>query len=111
MELLLIGAAVGAGLAVAAILGTCKVQSRDEWDKEQTRMENFRTCMYVTMAENAKLRLALAAGEMTEDGKVVAAMTMAALNAVIRNHEVLDKPVPELEPEQTSPVRLPAEGA
>ena len=39
-------------------------------------------------AENAKLRVALAAGEMTEEGKKVAAMTMAALDAVIGPEEV-----------------------
>jgi hypothetical protein len=34
-------------------------------------------------AENANLRVALAAGEMTEEGKKVATMTMEALKSVI----------------------------
>jgi hypothetical protein len=37
----------------------------------------------VLAAENAKLRVSLAAGEMTEEGKKVATITMAALDAVI----------------------------
>ena len=39
-------------------------------------------------AENAKLRVALAAGVMTEEGKKVAAMTTAALDALIGTEEV-----------------------
>ncbi len=80
---LLIGAAIGAGLAVAAILGGFKVQTKESWQEEQASGTAMRTCLWRVTAENAKLRVSLAAGEMTEEGKKVATMTMAALDAVI----------------------------
>src|SRR5262245_33976361 len=83
MVTFLVGVAVGAGVGVAAILGGFKVQSKESWEEEESRTNALRTCFYVVMAQNAKLRVSLAAGEMTEDGKKVAAMTMAAIRAVI----------------------------
>jgi len=101
METLLIGAALGAGLAVAAIFGAFKVKTREAWEKEEQRHETTYSCLWMVTAENAKLRVALAAGEMTEEGKKVAAMTMAALSTVIRtNAEVVLTPSlsPDVEP-------------
>ena len=93
---LLIGAAIGAGLAVAVILGVCKVQTKESWQEEQASGTAMRTCLWLVTAENAKLRVALAAGEMTEDGKKIAAMTMASLGTVIAAaaKEVMQKRAP-----------------
>lgn len=106
MVTFLVGAAIGVAIAAAAILGGCKVQTREEWEQEQLRTNTCRTAFWIEKAQNAKLRLALAAGEMTEDGKKVAAMTMAALNAVItadkeRFEERESSPVAAQEPALT----------
>lgn len=79
----LIGAAIGAALTLCAILGNFKLKTNEAWEQEERRHENTITCLVLVQAENARLRVALAAGEMTEEGKRVAAMTMAALRAVI----------------------------
>ena len=79
----LIGAAIGAALTLCAILGNFKLKTNEAWEQEERRHENTSTCLVLVQAENARLRVALAAGEMTEEGKRVAAMTMAALRAVI----------------------------
>lgn len=76
-------AAFGAGLAVAVIFACFKVQTKEAWQRFQLEMNAQRKHVDKVTAENSKLRVALAAGEMTEDGKKVAAMTMAALDAVI----------------------------
>jgi len=83
MEALLIGAVIGAGLAVACILGGFEVKSKEAWEQAEQRHETTYACMQMVNAENAKLRVALAAGAMTDDGKKIAAMTMAALRTVI----------------------------
>jgi hypothetical protein len=43
--------------------------------------------LYALVAENAHLRLSLAAGEMKEDSKKIATMTMAALDGVITDEK------------------------
>ena len=80
---LLIGAVVGAGLTLAAILGAFKVKTKESWEEQEQKMEALRSCFHAMVAINAKLRVSIAAGEMTEDGKKVATMTMAALDAVM----------------------------
>ena len=84
----LIIAGFGAGLTLAFILVCFKVQTKEAWAKFQLEMNAQRTHIDKLTAENSKLRVALAAGAMTEDGKKVAAMTMAALDAVISTEKV-----------------------
>jgi hypothetical protein len=94
---ILIGAAVGAFLALAAIFGNFEVKTKNAWEEEERRNENMFTCIFFLNAENAKLRVALAAGEMTEEGKKIATRTMAALDTVIsgaRKALLEDKPSP-----------------
>jgi hypothetical protein len=86
MEMLipfLVGAAVGVGLTLAVIFESCKVIKKEEWKEDELARDAMRSAMMKALAENANLRVALAAGEMTEEGKKVAAMTMAALDVVI----------------------------
>lgn len=79
---ILIGAAIGAAVAVGVIAGAFKVQTKESWKESCQSAAAARSCVYALAAENAKLRLSLAAGAMTEDGRKVAAMAMAALDAV-----------------------------
>lgn len=88
MTTFLIGAAIGAGLTVAFVLKACKMHTKEKWKEFEVEMATQRKQLYMVIAENARLRIALAAGEMTGDGKKVAAMTMAALNAVIGTEKV-----------------------
>ena len=83
MMTVLISAVVGGFLSVAFIIGSYKVLGKEQWEQYELEMLTHRQQAYTATAENAKLRVALAAGEMTEDGKKVAAMTMAALDAAI----------------------------
>lgn len=79
---LLIGVALGACWACGVIFGTCEVQTKENWKADhELRMA---VCMRVFRleAENARLRLFVAAGEMPEGGKKIATMAMAALEAV-----------------------------
>ncbi len=80
---LLIGVALGACWACGVIFGTCEVQTKENCKAD--RELRMAVCMRVFQleAENARFRLALAAGEMTGDGKKIATMAIAALNAVI----------------------------
>jgi hypothetical protein len=88
MEIFLIGAAIGAGLSAAFICKTFKVRTKATWEAfERATIAQSKHADTLT-AENSKLRVALAAGEMTADGKKVAAMTMAALDAVIATEKV-----------------------
>lgn len=80
---ILIGAAIGAGLAVAVILGAFELRTKEGWKEHELTMRTLCMRVFTLTAENAQLRVALAAGEMTEDGKKIAAMTMATLDAVI----------------------------
>ncbi len=79
----LIGAAIGAALTLAAIFGAFEVKTKEAWEQEEKRHDAAFTCLLLLQAENAKLRVALAAGEMTEDGKKIATKLMTALDTVI----------------------------
>lgn len=79
----LIGIVLGAGAAAGVIFSAFKVKTDEEWAREEKLHQNTMTCLVLVNAENARLRVALAAGHMTEEGKRVAAMTMAALRTVI----------------------------
>ena len=86
MEMLitiLIGAAVGAGITVAIIFEGFTVMKNESWKAYELEGNAQRELVTKVVAENANLRVALAAGEMTEDSKKVATMTMTALNVVI----------------------------
>lgn len=79
---LLIGVALGACWACGVIFGTCEVQTKENWKADhELRMA---VCMRVFRleAENARLRLFIAAGEMPEGGKKIARMAIAALGTV-----------------------------
>jgi len=80
---LVIGAVVGAGLCLATIFAEFKVKTKESWEEQEQEMAAAHSCVEKVVAENVQLRVALAAGEMTEDAKKVAAMTMAALDPVI----------------------------
>lgn len=82
MVTFLVGAVVGVGLTVAVILGAFKVQTKESWEADYLLVDGVHSRADALAAENARLRLSLAAGEMTEDGKKVAALAMAALRAV-----------------------------
>lgn len=77
--LFLIGAAVGAGLTAVSIFGNYVVKDRESWEKENREREAAHTCAEEVLADNVKLRVALAAAQMTPEAKQVAAVTMAAL--------------------------------
>jgi hypothetical protein len=75
-----IGALIGAIVIAGAIFGTLE---HSMWQKEQRDNQYWITLVYLAMAENAKLRLSLAEGQMTEDSKKVAAMTVDAIETVL----------------------------
>lgn len=79
---LLIGVAIGACWAYGAISERCELQTKENWKADQEL--TMAVCMRVFRleAENARLRLFIAAGEMPEGGKKIATMAMAALEAV-----------------------------
>lgn len=79
----IIYAIIGAGLAAAVMVGTFKIMTKEAWEEQETRHTSTTACMHMLMAENAKLRIALATGYLTEDAKKIATMTMAALSTVI----------------------------
>jgi hypothetical protein len=78
-----IGAVIGTGLTLLTIFLNFKVKDRDWWEEQEQEMAGLRSGLHKVVAENAQLRVALAAGEMTEDAKKVATMTLAALDADI----------------------------
>lgn len=83
MTLFLIGAAIGAGITLGVVFDRYKLHTKKDWQEFQFEIAAQRQYFDKVTAENAKLRVALAAGEMTEDGRKVAAMTMASLDTVI----------------------------
>jgi hypothetical protein len=80
---ILIGVFIGAALTLEFILVNFEVQTKKAAEEISANIKAMLTGFYRLNAENAKLRVSVAAGEMTEEGKKVAAMTMAALDAVI----------------------------
>lgn len=83
MVTFLVGAAVGVALTLAVIFENCEVETKKSWKEDRQVRDAMLRCVRELAAKNAQLRLSLAAGEMTEDGKKIAAMTMAALDSVI----------------------------
>lgn len=76
--LFLIGVVAGVGVTLVGIFTNYVVKDREGWEKEKREMEAAHTCAEEVAAENLKLRVALAAAEMTQEAKQVAAVTMAA---------------------------------
>jgi hypothetical protein len=85
---LLIGAAIGAGATAAGIFTSYHVQTRESWEESRITLDAIISRMHKLVAENAKVRVALATGAMAADAKKVAAVTMAALDAVIETGKV-----------------------
>ena len=83
----LIGAVIGGFVVGAFILGTFKVLSKEQWREHEVTTRALWRNVDGLMAENAKFEVALSAGQMTDDGKKVAAMTMEALNGVIASKQ------------------------
>jgi hypothetical protein len=79
----LVGLGLGAAWALGVIFSVCVVRTKESWKEHEVGMDAIFMCVFFWQAENAKLRLALAAGAMTDEGKRIAAMTMAALDKVI----------------------------
>src|SRR5262245_5260241 len=81
----IIGFLLGAGAASGAIYECFKLKTKEQWEEDELALATAQSNVYRLTVENARLRVALAAGEMTEAGKKVAAMTMAALETVIKD--------------------------
>jgi hypothetical protein len=79
----LIGVVVGAVWALTAIFSICVVVTKVKWHEHSHVSTAVCYRVSAVEAENAQLRVSLAAGQMTEEGKKIATMTMAALDAVI----------------------------
>ena len=78
----LIGLVVGAGAAVGFIMEGYEIHTKADWEEYMQMIDALGTRVDKLTAENASLRVALAAGEMTEEGKKVASLTMAVLEGV-----------------------------
>jgi hypothetical protein len=78
----LIGIALGVGATLGVIFGNFEVKTKEAWAQEERLQERTFMSMTMLLSEVGKLRVALAAGHMTEEGKKVAAMTMAAFGEV-----------------------------
>src|SRR5262245_54059752 len=77
------GLAAGVGATLAFILPNYKLKTNEECEAEEVERKALDMLVTKKMVENARLKVALASGAMTEEGKKVAAMTMAALETVI----------------------------
>jgi len=90
----LIGLVLGAAWALGVIFSMCVVELKEKRHEHNHVATAVRYRVYALEAENAQLRIALAAGQMTEEGKKIATMTMAALDAVIAaaNEAILGSP-------------------
>ncbi len=82
-----IGLVVGAGLTALSIFLNFKVKDKEWWEEQEREMNAAHSCVRKLVAENAQLRVALAAGEMTDDAKKVATMTLASFDADIAGTE------------------------
>ncbi len=85
--LFVIGAVVGSGFTLLVIFGNYKVRDREWWEEYDRETAAARSGLEKAVAENAQLRVALAAAEMTEDAKKVATMTLASFDAAIAGTE------------------------
>ena len=79
----LFGLVLGAAWALGVIFSMCVVETKEKAHEHNHVATAVRYRVYALVAENAQLRIALGAEEMTEEGKKIATMMMAALDAVI----------------------------
>lgn len=82
MVTFLIGTGVGIAFTFELVFTLFNVETKESWEEDRQRRSAMRKCITELAAENARLRLSLASGELTEDGKKVATVAMAALAAV-----------------------------
>ena len=75
-------------MTVCGIFTSYHVQTREAWEESRITLDAIIFRMHKLVAENAKVRVALATGAMAADAKKVAAVTMAALDAVIETGKV-----------------------
>jgi hypothetical protein len=76
---LLIGVPIGVGITLAVRGLDYAVKAKEFSEEDKAEREAMYTSMQVALEDNAKLRIALSAGEMIGEAKKVAAVTMAAL--------------------------------
>jgi hypothetical protein len=79
----LIGVVVAAGLTLLSIVLEFKVGSKEWWDEREQERAALSSSLHTAVAENAQLWVAVAAAEMTEDSKKVAATAVATVDAAI----------------------------
>jgi hypothetical protein len=85
--LFVIGAVVGAALTALSIYSEFEVIDRERWEKSKREAAATHAGFEKAVAEIAQLRVALAAAEMTEDAKKVAAMILASFDAAVADTE------------------------
>jgi cell shape-determining protein MreC len=76
----LIVAGIGAAIVLGFILNVYEVQKKEAARESRQLSAAIQSRLYALEAENAKLRMWLASGEMTTQGKTIAAKVMAALD-------------------------------
>ena len=97
----LIGLFIGACAVVGFILEGYEVHKKADWEEHMLTMDALGTRVDKLTAENASLRVALGAGEMTEEEKKVALLTMAAPDAVnSAGNEPIQESKPSSKPSQ-----------
>jgi hypothetical protein len=79
---ILIGTAIGVALTLEFIFVHFDVRTKKAAAEHSFTVHAVCMRVFALVAENAQLRVSLAAGEMTEEGKMIAKMTMAALGAL-----------------------------
>jgi hypothetical protein len=80
---LVFGLIVGVGFTLIGIFGNYKVEKREWWEEYDRKTMATQSGLEKAVAENAQLRVALAAAEMTDDARKVAAMTLTSFDANI----------------------------
>jgi hypothetical protein len=89
LALFLIGAGLGVGLTLGFIFTNYVLISRKEREEEEITKNALFSRLDKLVAENAKLRVALATGVMAEDAKKIASTIMATLDVLIDTKKVV----------------------
>lgn len=79
----LVGLLVGAASICTAIVRYIDIRKLKQATEERVADETWKTLAFLAAAEVTRLRVSIAAGDLTEDGKKPDAMTVAALDAVL----------------------------
>ena len=82
----LIGLVIGAGLTLLAIFLKYKVKDREWWEERERERAALHSRVEKVVAENARLRVALAVAALTEDAKKVGTMTLAVMTRASLGH-------------------------